>query len=103
MDDLVRHTSLMSDLKREPESRVWEILREAGPTHDGRRPPPTHTHTSCLMKPELTAHSAYYQGFQSTNTNIKPLRSFSHIELYNHAPGTHSTKTYGTDYITYLF
>lgn len=92
MDDLVRHTSLMSDLKREPESRVWEILGEAGPTHDGRRvPPPSVSHTSCLMKPELTAHSAYYPGFQSTNMNIKLLRSFSHTELYSHAPDTHST------------
>lgn len=33
MDNLARHTSFVSALKGETVSRVWEILREAGPTH----------------------------------------------------------------------
>lgn len=33
MDNLARHTSFVSALKGETVSGVWEILREAGPTH----------------------------------------------------------------------
>lgn len=33
MDNLARHTSFVSVLKSETVSGVWEILREAGPTH----------------------------------------------------------------------